>query len=222
MNDLQIEENAKNFFTAIDMYTLKDLEKMLECVDYTHSHQRLAVPIALTCFSLLDIVGFLIRDIDTMNIEGEQPESKNCSNTYNHSNPLKDTKANLECSLKYFFGEEIKQLERDRLINLYRHGIIHSSFPKNSGIHNSPERKEIITSSGILDFNVNPFCKILINKFRDKFKILLDTPKREIILSNFIKYQEDTNAQSLKYSNGITKSANQGPENPTTTVQQPR
>lgn len=66
------EEDVINFFEAIILYALKDLDKMLECVNYNNIHQRLAVPIALTCFSLLDIIGFLIRDLDS-----EQLESKN-------------------------------------------------------------------------------------------------------------------------------------------------
>jgi len=55
------------FFDSIERDAIFDLNRMLDLVDYSNSQGRLAVPIALTIFSLLDLFGFIVSKDNDVN-----------------------------------------------------------------------------------------------------------------------------------------------------------
>lgn len=81
------------FTNRIEEDAIHDLNLMIEVVDYDNSQGRLAVPIALTIFSLLELFGFLISK----------------------DNDIKQTGKNLRIAFETFFPKEVKQHERDML-----------------------------------------------------------------------------------------------------------
>ena len=75
---------------------------------------------------------------------------------------------NLRTAFDTLFSKEIKQLERDILIELYRNGVVHSFYPKSCSIRNDNKGFEILSyGREIFHLNVNPFAELLIKKFRN-------------------------------------------------------
>jgi hypothetical protein len=191
------------YFEYVDAYALRDLERMLESADYSSQYHRLAVPIAQSCFSLLDISGFLLRDLGS------------------HSNPaneLKNSSMNIERSLSLFFSGKLSQIERNVLIQLYRNGSVHTFFPKYVGIHNTLGGPILVKKNGIYNLNVNPLCTLLIQRLRELFNDFQANSFYNTILSNFEIYEADLLNSFNKFNMQLTNTTS---STLTTTVYQP-
>ena len=104
------------FDTEVSMYILKDIDKLNEIRPDKEGLCGCTVPLAMMLFAVIDFFGYLTRD---------------------DSNPKKtDTLANF----KYLFSEKaaffpkIYEDNCDKIVKLFRHGLIHQFFPKASGI----------------------------------------------------------------------------------------
>ncbi|TDE08063.1 hypothetical protein [Dyadobacter psychrotolerans] len=180
------EQNIREYFNHIDEYALKDLEKMLECADYTSNYKRLAVPIALTCFSLLDMLGFLIMDF------GEGPIE------------MTKTVRNIKCSINYIFPNNFNDEQIRHLVKLFRDGASHEFFPKKAAICNDKYDEEILKTENFYFLNVHPLAKKIIEKFsKEELIRLLYSDKKNTIIRNFEHYiKELENLSSNKLTKG--------------------
>lgn len=197
-----IRKEINELFAELQKYAIFDLELMLEKADYESNYGRLAVPIALTTFSVLDVVGFLIRDFDSSILSREE------------------TKYNLQASFRYFYPGTINTNNFGMVIDLYRNGTNHLFFPKGVGIHNTKFGSNIIESDGErYNFNVHPFASILISSM-ENYEIIIQNnwanlEKNYPLYKARIRKDFDGNIKNLP------KSSSKIVEMPTTTLQNP-
>lgn len=110
-------------------------------------HFRLTIPITLTIFSVVDLIGYLI-DIN---------------------NKPQDTKKNFHSFFK-LSKFQLTETEVEIIVNIFRHGLAHVYFPKlNLGVkfHSTNPRDKIFfkNSIGVIFLNVNILKSIVQNVF---------------------------------------------------------
>lgn len=181
--------NPNEFIEHYEKFLLGDIDAMMEKADQMNSEgkfgNQMAVPIAFSIFASLDIYGFLIRNSET--------DEKNVKNE------LKDSTVNIAKSMLWYnfdFPEfEIQNVPSTavknrtkkqsfidfqatalyKFIDIYRHGIMHTFFPKAFTISNKKEgesRELFYKKDGILVFNVR--------KFHSNFKSFLAEIKNQL------------------------------------------
>lgn len=137
------KQRVLSFFdTEVSMYILKDIDKLNEIRPNEDGLCGLTVPSAIMLFAVIDFFGYLTRD---------------------DSNPKKtDTSGNFEYLLseKAGFFPKIYEDNCDKIVKLFRHGLIHQFFPKASGIAKAGESNPLIfENSGIPNLNVDVLSK---------------------------------------------------------------
>lgn len=172
------------FFEHMQKYALFDLEQLRVKANYEGRFGRLAVSIAQSIFSLLDLFGFLISD----------------------DNRLEDTKGNIKIALQLFFEKEIKQHQMDVLIDIYRNGVMHTYFPKMCSIRNENDEHILLQNGDIWDLNVHLFSKLLIERLNDYIEFTKKDSKLTFHLtrrySKFVHHQEKS---FEKYNSNLSK-----------------
>ena len=145
MTDSEIspaKQRVLGFFdTEVSMYILKDIDKLDEIRPDEDGLGGCTVALAMMFFSVIDFFGYLTRD---------------------DSNPKKtDTLGNFKYLLseKAGFFPKIYEDNCDRIVKLFRHGLIHQFFPKASGIAKAGSYPLIFDSSGIPNLNVDVLSK---------------------------------------------------------------
>ncbi len=139
------KERVLGFFSSeVSMYILQDIDKLTNEIrpDKETGLRGCTVPLAMMLFAVIDLFGYLSRDDAT---------------------PRKtDTMGNF----KYLMSERIglfPQIYSDnceKIVKLFRHGLIHQFFPKASGIAKASSRYPLIfESSGIPNLNVDVLSK---------------------------------------------------------------
>jgi hypothetical protein len=153
------KQRVLSFFDAeVSMYILKDIEKLNEIRPDKDGLCGCTVPLALMLFAVVDFFGYLTRD---------------------DVNPRKgDTVGNFKylLSKKADFFPKIYDDNCDRVVKLFRHGLMHQFFPKASGIAKAGNKQLIFESSGISNLNVDVLSKDV--------KEALDKIKQSIIQSH--------------------------------------
>jgi len=178
--------NPNEFIEHYEKYLLGDIDAMMEKADQKDEQGKLgnqmAVPIALSIFAALDIFGFLIRYIEAVDT--------------NVVNEIKDSTVNIANSMLWsdfgFPAFEIQNVPRTsvknrtknqyfidfqatalyKLIDIYRHGMAHTFFPKSFTISNAKDYELLellLSKNGVLIFNVRKF-HLNFNDFLTKFK----------------------------------------------------
>jgi len=187
----------EKFVKHYEKYLLGDIAAMIEKADQKDEKgnlgNQMAVPIALSIFSALDIFGFLMRNNET------SPK--------NICIELKDSSVNIAYAMLWSDfgfpcfdiqsvpGASYKNRKLDsnyirfqatelyKFIIIYRQGMAHTFFPKSFAISNAKDYKSLellFTKKGVLIFNVR--------KFHSNFKGFLTKFKRELT-SNHDFYQ---------------------------------
>ena len=177
------------FIEYYEKFLLGDIEAMMEKADHQNADgkfvNQMAVPIAFSIFSSLDIYGFLISNTET-----DEKEVKK---------ELKDSTVNIAKSMLWYnFGfpefeiqnvpcTAVKNRTKKQsfidfqatalytFIDIYRNGIMHTFFPKAFIISNKKEdesRELFYRKEGILVFNVR--------KFYSNFKSFLAEIKNQL------------------------------------------
>ena len=156
-----IQENKRALFSAISDYWLEDLQLMLDSADYTTEKRRLAVPIAQTCFSLLDLLGML----HSKNFKVPQPQGSGVEHI-GKMQSYKETGNNLSLGME-LFTPSLTQNDHHRIIQYFRHGVTHYFLPYKGGeIMNDKTRDQILSHAGTrYILNVHPLAKELISNF---------------------------------------------------------
>lgn len=130
------------FDTEVKLYILGDIERLTNEIRPDATGLRgCTVPLAMLLFAVIDLFGYLIRD---------------------DSDPKKtDTLGNY----RYLFSQKAGFFPKpyedncDKIVKLFRHGLIHQFFPKASGIAKAGSYHLIFESSGILNLNVDALAK---------------------------------------------------------------
>lgn len=127
------ENNIKNYVIT-DLIVLQNIpDKLSENIEVRdkinhHALGYCTIPQAMTVFSCMDILGFLLRP-DTSQDD--------------LSLVKKQTSENIKYFLNQYYVQKGYIIENDikPLTSLYRHGLMHQFFPKNVDIHKTPVRK---------------------------------------------------------------------------------
>ena len=153
------------FSTALDYYLIPDLKRLRTCVRPIGDQQGCTIATALFAFSLIDLLGFLIR-----------PEES----------PAKtDTRGNIDrllCKQTELFPEQYWNAT-PALVKLFRHGITHQVFPKACGISKpTPSIQELIFtgSDGTPNLNVD----VLVDDLLDALKSLRERVNKDPSLAS--------------------------------------
>jgi hypothetical protein len=136
----QEKKRVLDFFeTEVTNYLLGDIEILEEIRPNKFSFRSCAVPHAMMLFAVIDYFGFLTRD-DNPNPKKEDTQG---NSKYLLTNPD-------------FFPIQYKN-DWEKLIKLFRHGIMHNSFPKACGISKPGliNYNLFFESNGILILNVD-------------------------------------------------------------------
>ena len=130
------------FDNEVSMYILKDIDKLNEIRPDKDGLCGCTVPLAMMLFAIIDFFGYLTRD---------------------DVNPRKpDTLGNFKYLLseKAGFFPKIYDDNCDKIVKLFRHGLIHQFFPKASDIAKAGLGNPLIfESSGISNLNVDVLSK---------------------------------------------------------------
>jgi hypothetical protein len=139
------KQRVLNFFdTEVSMYILKDIERLTNEVrpDKDTGLRGCTIPLAMMLFAVIDLFGYLTRD--------DNDPSKS------------DTLANFQfiMSERANFFPDIYREKCEKIVKLFRHGLIHQFFPKASGISKAGSGYPLIfESSGIPNLNVDVLSK---------------------------------------------------------------
>ena len=130
------------FDNEVSKYILKDIEKLNEIIPNKDGLCGCTVPLAMMLLAVIDFFGYLTRDDD---------------------NPRKsDTLGNFKYLLseKACFFPKVYNDYCDKIVKLFRHGLIHQFFPKASGIAKAGLGYPLIfENSGIPNLNVDILSK---------------------------------------------------------------
>lgn len=116
---LDVKRRVQNLFdNEIAFYVLPDVERLTNEIRPDSKNQRgCTVPLAMMLFSLIDFFGFLMRD--------DKDADK------------RETLKNFQYLLSksgYFPKIYSENKNCEKIVKLFRHGVIHQFFPKASGI----------------------------------------------------------------------------------------
>ena len=160
---------TKEYLQKLDDYLIGDLDNMIEKADEVEKNAKegqminqLSVPIAMSIFSALDVIGFLLR-----NKEEDKCKANITSSSVNIAYSIYKWDS---FGLTKLESIDIEKLSKDNLkntkissfINNFRHGMAHSFFHKNFYINNKKicEENNLFFCSGEnLYFNVRAFYK---------------------------------------------------------------
>lgn len=156
-----------------EKYLIGDIDAMMEKAEQEIGGNQMAVPITFSIFSCLDILGFLMRN--------EEFEKSKWSVEFKKNNTLNIAYSMLKWN-QFGFPEHDMQIVLNKtdnyqlfnFIDIYRHGIIHTFFPKYFSLSNikEDELRELFYKIDInLVFNVRKFyfCfKEFILRFKEE------------------------------------------------------
>lgn len=187
------------FVEYYEKYLLGDIDAMMEKADKESEGNQMAVPITFSIFSCLDIFGFLMRneEKDPIKIEKE----------FKKDNTLNIVYAILKWNGFGFPEFDIQNVPNKsnneilfRFIDIYRHGIMHTFFPKDFSISNKKddESYELFYKAGDnIVFNVR--------KFHSCFKDFIEEFKKELSLNeSFNNHIEENISLVFKKDNSFS------------------
>lgn len=150
-----------NFFkNELNNYVVGDLNRLSEIhPDRRTGFRGCTIPQAMLIFALLDLLGYLINDDPTAS-------KRNTLNNYKFI-------FSSTCGL---FPKEYEK-ESDRIVKLFRHGIIHQFFPKASGIAKLSKDMPLLGLNGNIPcLNVNRLTHDTLNAIR-KLHVQIENSK---------------------------------------------
>lgn len=166
------------FVAYYEKYLIGDIDTMMEKADQESEGNQMAIPITFSIFSCLDIFGFLIRNEEKDPIKIEKEFKKN--------NTLNIVYAILKWNGFGFPEFDIQNVPNKsnneilfRFIDIYRHGIMHTFFPKDFSISNKKEDEsyELFYKAGDnLVFNARKFY-LCFKDFIKELKVELSSNK---------------------------------------------
>jgi hypothetical protein len=139
------KERIIGFFNKeVSMYILRDIDRLTNEIrpDKDTGLRGCTVPLAMMLFAVIDLFGYLTRD-------DENPRKTDTLGNFKY---LMSEKANL--------FPKIYNDNYEKIVKLFRHGLIHQFFSKASGISKAGLGNPLIfESSGISNLNVDVLSK---------------------------------------------------------------
>ena len=132
------------FYNEVSMYIITDIERLTNEIrpDPITNLGGCTVPLAMMLFTVLDLFGFLCRD-------DNNPRK---SDTLGNFRYILSSKAN-------FFQKEYED-NCEKIVKLFRHGIMHQFFCKASGISKAGLNSPLVfQSEGLYVLNVDILSK---------------------------------------------------------------
>jgi hypothetical protein len=145
---MNAKERVSQFFkTELEQYIIGDLLRLSEIrPDIKTGLRGCTVPQAMVNFAILDLLGYLINE----DLEASK----------------KDTLKNYRVifSSKYGLFPEQYEKEVERIVKLFRHGIVHQFFPKASAVGKLSKDSPLIGLSGNVPcLNVDRLSEDVLN-----------------------------------------------------------
>jgi hypothetical protein len=194
VTSFKAKERVQNYLDTISKYLIPEIKGLASKRPNADGYEGYAVPLALTLFALMDVLGFLLRKRGT---KGNNPDPKKT---------IENFKALLAGS--NYFPEIYSEEKTWRvLLTIFRHGISHTLFPKVSGIGKHGEKQLITSDSGGCKFtlNVDRLTKDCLEAF-EKIKSVIEEGADEELINRIDErltqlYDEDSkNIEKLKES----------------------
>lgn len=162
MTNFEAKERVQNYLDTISKYLVPEIKGLANKRQNADGYEGYAVPLALTLFPLIDVLGFLLREKDA---KGNNPKRR-------------ETVENFKALLadnNYFPEMYSEEKTWCILLKVFRHGISHTLFPKVSGIGKHGEQQLIIEGSGDCKFilNVDRLTKECLEAF-EKIKSVVE------------------------------------------------
>lgn len=148
---MNAKERVLLFFnTELEQYVIGDLLRLSEIrPDKETGLRGCTVPQAMLSFAILDLLGYLVNE--------DIKASKKAT--------LKNYKVIF--ASKYGLFPEQYEKEADRIVKLFRHGIIHQFFPKASAVAKLSKGSPLIVLSGNVPcLNVDRLSEDVLNAIR--------------------------------------------------------
>jgi hypothetical protein len=126
---LNAKKRVQDFFDVeISFYVLPDIERLTNEIRPDSNGQRgCTIPLAMMLFSVIDFLGFLMRD----------DENANKKHTYKNFHYLLSKSG-------YFPRIYSENKNCEKIVELFRHGIIHQFFSKASAVTKEGLKKPLI------------------------------------------------------------------------------
>lgn len=174
------------FVEYYQKYLIGDINAMMEKADQENNvnefRNKLAVPITFSIFSILDIFGFLMRNTK---IDPKKVKSELGNSTLNIAFSILKWNG---FGFPYFDIQNVPNKTNNevlfRFIEIYRHGIMHTFFPKAFSISNIKEGE-----SRELFYKIDNDLVFNVRKFYLCFKNFIDSFKNELLENTFF-YQK--------------------------------
>jgi len=176
------------FSTALDYYLIPDLVRLRKEIRPDRGPKKdqegCTIATAMFVFSLLDLIGFLIR-----------PDASPCK-TDTHRNI-----AEALCKDADLFPERYSK-DTPVLVKLFRHGMMHQVFPKACGISKPyPPNRELIfySADGTPNLNVDVLVDDLLKAFkRLRKRVAEDEPLATTMERRLVFLQQEDSALMQK------------------------
>ena len=185
MTNFKAKERVQNYLDTISKYLIPEIKGLASKRPNADGYEGYTVPLALTLFSLIDVLGFLLRKKDA---KGNKPKRK-------------ETRENFKALLagSNYFPEIYSEGKTwVVLLKIFRYGISHTLFPKVSGIAKFGGEQLITTDSGGCKFilNVDRLTKDCLEAF-EKIKLMVEEGADEELINRIDErltqlYDEDS------------------------------
>jgi hypothetical protein len=167
-----------SFLSALDYYIVPDLVRLRRDVRPRGrgGTEGCTIPTALFAFSILDLLGFLMRPAPASKVQSEKNIRFACS------------------AAAGLFPAEYDRIS-EALVHLFRHGLTHQIFPKASGVSKPADTRPLIffLDGPVPSLNVDRFVDDLLEAIK-KFKSAAagqGSPLAKQINDRLLKLQKD-------------------------------
>ncbi len=185
MTNFEKKERVQNYLDTISKYLIPEIKGLASKRQNADGYEGYAVPLALTLFALIDVLGFLLRKEDA---NGNKPKPE-------------ETGKNFEALLaeSNYFSETYSEGKTwSILLKIFRNGIVHTLFPKVSGIAKHGAKQLITENPGDCKFtlNVDRLTKDCLEAF-EKIKLMVEEEADEELINRIAErlkqlYDEDS------------------------------
>lgn len=161
------KERLQNFFDAeISMYVLPDIDRLTNEIRPDNRGLRgCTIPLAMLLFAVIDLFGFLMRPDKRAN---KRKTSRNFEFLLSESN---------------YFPPETYSESWERIVRLFRHGVMHQFFPKASGIAKAGLNRPLIyEENNIPILNVDILSRDLVQAIDQIRSDVVDGTDQELIV----------------------------------------
>jgi hypothetical protein len=169
--NLEAKERVQIYLDTISKYLVPEIKGLASKRPDDKGYEGYTIPLALTLFALIDVLGFLLREKDA---KGKKPKPEETGKNFDA----------LLAGSKYFPGIYSEKKTWSVLLKVFRHGISHTLFPKVSGIGKHGEEQLIAEDlNGCkFDLNVDRLTKDCLEAFK-KIKLMVEEGADEELIN---------------------------------------